>query len=135
MASTDHAGTAHDDSARDSAARPTKAHRRGTVRYVVGRVVKAFFTIYVVATATFFLVRLLPGNPVDVYINQQIAQYGMSYQDAASAASGLFSFDPNEPLLNQYLSYLAGVVQGDLGQSLLSPGSSVVDQIDRKSVV
>ncbi|HEY8454983.1 MAG TPA: ABC transporter permease [Actinopolymorphaceae bacterium] len=101
----------------------------GTTRYVVGRILKAFFTIYVVATATFFLLRLLPGNPVEVYINQQIAQYGMSYQDAANQAAGLFSFNPDEPLPVQYLNYLAGMARGDFGESLLSPGSSVLSQI------
>ncbi len=111
----------------EKSSRPTS--RRSTARYVAGRVVKAIFTIYVVATAIFFLVRLLPGNPVDVYINQQIAQYGMSYQDAANQAAGLFSFDPNEPLLVQYGEYLAGIVRGDFGESLLSPGSSVLGQI------
>lgn len=107
-----------------------KAPRRGSgLRYVVGRVAKALLTVYVVATGTFFLVRLLPGNPVDVFINQQISLYGMSYQEAASQAAGLFSFDPNEPMLTQYASYLAGLLQGDFGQSLLSPGSSVTEQI------
>jgi peptide/nickel transport system permease protein len=103
--------------------------RRSTTRYIIGRIVKALLTIYVVATAIFFLVRLLPGNPVDVYINQQIAQYGMSYQEAANQAAGLFAFDPNESKLMQYLHYLGGLLQGDLGTSLLSPGSSVAEQI------
>jgi peptide/nickel transport system permease protein len=111
----------------DAPSRP--ARRRSTARYVVGRVLKALFTVYVVATATFFLVRLLPGNPVDVYINQQIALYGLSYQEAANQAAGLFAFDPNENKFQQYLDYLAGLLRGDLGTSLLSPGSSVTDQI------
>ena len=111
----------------DAPSRP--ARRRSTARYVVGRVLKALFTVYVVATATFFLVRLLPGNPVDVYINQQIALYGLSYQEAANQAAGLFAFDPNESKLKQYLDYLAGLLRGDLGTSLLSPGTSVADQI------
>lgn len=105
------------------------ARRRSAARYVVGRVLKALFTVYVVATATFFLVRLLPGNPVDVYINQQIALYGLSYQEAANQAAGLFAFDPNENKFVQYLDYLGGLLRGDLGSSLLSPGSSVTDQI------
>ena len=71
---------------------PEPGRGSSTTRYVVGRVVKALLTIYVVATAVFFLVRLMPGNPVDVYINQQIAQYGMSYQEAANQAAGLFAF-------------------------------------------
>jgi peptide/nickel transport system permease protein len=99
------------------------------VRYVIWRILKALFTIYVVATATFFLVRLLPGNPVQAYINKLIAEQGISYTEAAGQAAALFSFDPNEPLLVQYWEYLAGLVRGDLGSSLYSPGSSVLEQI------
>lgn len=101
----------------------------GTVyrSYVVRRILKAFLTVYLVATGTFFLVRMLPGSPVEVYIHQQIAQYGLSYEQAASQAAGLFSFDPNRPLLLQYWEYLTGVARGDLGDSLLSPGTSVTD--------
>ena len=104
--------------------------RRITARiyhiYVVRRVLKSILTVYLVATGTFFLVRLLPGNPVEVYINTQMSQYGISYQDAASQAAGLFSFNPNRPLPEQYWEYLTGIAHGDLGQSLLSPGTPVL---------
>ncbi|MEJ3745718.1 ABC transporter permease [Actinomycetes bacterium KLBMP 9797] len=95
--------------------------------YVVRRVAKAVLTVYFVATGTFFLVRLLPGNPVDVYINNQMSQYGVSYDEAVSQAAGLFSFNPDRPLLQQYGEYLTGLVRGDLGESLLAPGTSVFD--------
>jgi peptide/nickel transport system permease protein len=116
-----------------SARAPVEA-RRGLLRrayrnYVLRRVLKAILTVYLVATGTFFLVRLLPGNPVDVYINQQIVQYGLSYDEAASQASGLFSFDPDKPMIEQYWEYLSGLVTGDLGHSLLSPATSVLDII------
>jgi peptide/nickel transport system permease protein len=94
--------------------------------YAVRRALKAVLTVYLVATGTFFLVRLLPGNPVQVFINTQMSQYGFSYQDAASQAAGLFSFDPNRPLLAQYGEYLTGLARGDLGNSILSPGTSVL---------
>lgn len=97
--------------------------------YVVRRLAKAVLTVYLVATGTFFLVRMLPGNPVDVYINQQIALYGMSYDEAASQAAGLFSFDPNRPKLVQYGEYMSGLVRGDMGDSLLSPGTGVGEVI------
>ncbi|HEY6739863.1 MAG TPA: ABC transporter permease, partial [Actinopolymorphaceae bacterium] len=77
-----------------------------TTRFVIGRVLRALFTIYVVATATFFLVRLLPGNPVQVFINEKIATEGLSYSEAAAQAASLFSFDPNKPLVLQYVEYL-----------------------------
>jgi peptide/nickel transport system permease protein len=103
--------------------------RRVWRNYVVQRVLKAVLTVYLVATGTFFLVRMLPGNPVDVYINTQISQFGVSYEEAASSASGLFSFDPNRPLIVQYGEYMWALVRGDMGESLLAPGTSVVDII------
>lgn len=93
--------------------------------YVLRRLVRALFVIWVVATAVFFMVRLLPGNPVQVYINQQIAQYGVSYQDAAASAASYFSFNPQTPLLVQYLDYLGGLVRGDMGMSISTRGISV----------
>lgn len=97
--------------------------------YVFRRILRAIFVIWVVATGVFFLVRLLPGNPVDVYINSQIAMYGMSYEAAAAQAAALFTFDPGTPLWQQYLEYLLGVVSGDFGMSILSPGTSVLEKI------
>jgi peptide/nickel transport system permease protein len=93
--------------------------------FIVRRIAKAIFTIYLVTTFIFFLVRLLPGSPVEVYINQLITQYGYSYDVAADQARSLFAVDPNKPLLIQYLDYLENLSHGDLGQSMLSPGVPV----------
>ncbi len=97
--------------------------------YVVRRMMKAVLTIVLISTMTFFLVRLLPGNPVDTYINTLIGQYGMSYADAATQAAGLFAFNPNEPLAQQYWDYVQALSRGDLGRPLLSPGTTVGDLI------
>ena len=97
--------------------------------YALQRVVKAIVTIFLITTMTFFLVRLLPGNPVETYINTQIGQYGMSYADAAQQAAGLFSFNPNEPLAQQYGEYLVALAHGDLGRPLLSQGTTVGELI------
>jgi peptide/nickel transport system permease protein len=97
--------------------------------YVLRRVLKALITIYLISTLTFFLVRLLPGNPVETYINTLIAQYGVSYAEAASQAAGLFTFNPNEPLAQQYWNYLVALAHGDLGRPLLSQGTTVGELI------
>lgn len=93
--------------------------------YVVRRVLKAIFTIWLVATMTFFLIRLMPGSPVDVYIHTLISQYGFTYDEAANQAAALFAFDPKQPLVAQYVDYLRSLARGDLGQSLVSPGTPV----------
>ncbi len=93
--------------------------------YAFRRIGKALLTIYLVATFNFFLVRLLPGNPVEVFINTQMQRSGMSYDQAANMAKGLYSFDPGQPLLAQYFQYLSGLLHGDLGYSVASPGTTV----------
>jgi peptide/nickel transport system permease protein len=97
--------------------------------WIVRRLVKFVVTVFVVTTLTFFLVRLLPGNPVDTFITTQMQQTGMSYADAAAMAQGLFSFNPREPMLQQYATYMSNMLHGNLGNSLLSPGTTVVQTI------
>lgn len=93
--------------------------------YLLKRLVRAFFVIWLVTTITFFMVRLMPANPVDVYINQLISQYGMSRDEAYNMAASLFSIDFDQPLLGQYLNYMGNLLKGDLGTSLLSRGATV----------
>src|SRR5699024_5804416 len=49
--------------------------------FIFRRFMRALLTIYLVTSFIFFLVRLLPGDPVQVYINRQMTQYGYSYDD------------------------------------------------------
>jgi peptide/nickel transport system permease protein len=93
--------------------------------YIFRRICKAIFTIFFVTTLIFFLIRLLPGNPVEVFIQQQIGQYGFSYEDAANQARSLYAIDTTKPLPLQYVDFLRHLAHGDLGHSVLSPGVPV----------
>ena len=93
--------------------------------FIFRRFLRALFTIFLVSTFIFFLVRLLPGNPIEVYINRQMTQYGYSYDDAANQARSLFAIDVDRPLLLQYFDYLKNLVRGDLGTSMVLPGTTV----------
>src|SRR5690242_10330163 len=83
--------------------------------FLLRRLFRAFLTIFFVTTLIFFLVRLLPGSPIEVYINQQMTQYGYSYDQAANQARALFAIDTNQPLIIQYFNYLGHLVRGDMG--------------------
>ncbi|WP_419995406.1 ABC transporter permease [Streptomyces boninensis] len=95
--------------------------------YVLRRILRSLFVIWVVTTAMFFMLRLLPGNPVDTFIAQQI-RGGSTYESAAATAANLFTFDPETPLIQQYFDYLWALLHGDLGNSL-DPGTTVMEQI------
>src|SRR5689334_9254775 len=71
--------------------------------YALRKLGKALFTIFFVTSLTFFIVRLMPGNPIDIYIQELQVSQGMSYDDARGQAASLFSIDLNRPVLLQYL--------------------------------
>jgi peptide/nickel transport system permease protein len=97
--------------------------------YLFRRIIQVIATIFLVATLTFFIIRLMPGNPVQIYILQNMTQYGMTYQEASDQAAALFSIDLNAPLVEQWLIYLKNLVQGDFGKSFVSPGTNVSSMI------
>lgn len=93
--------------------------------YMVRRLLKAALLIVASATFTFFLVRLMPSNPIEIYVATQINEYGMSPDEARTMAAAMFSIDLDEPLYLQFLSYLKNMAKGNLGISLVSRGTPV----------
>lgn len=105
--------------------------RRLYASYTIRTLLQALVTIWAVITFTFFLIRLMPGNPVDVYVDFLIAQQNMTYDEAYSRAASQFRFDPDASVITQYLEYMGQLARGDLGQSITSSGTRVIDQIAR----
>ena len=97
-----------------------------TLRYILGKFFKMLLTIAIVTTLIFFLIRLMPSNPVERYIEEQMIQYGISLAEATSRESFIFSIDLNKSLFAQYLDYMSKAVRLDFGNSLLSPGVPVM---------
>ena len=102
---------------------------RITDNYVLQKVLKALLTAWAVVTFTFFLIRLLPGNPVEQYVNQLVIQYAIPYHEAQDQAAALFAIDFDRPVIFQYFDFVGNLLRGDLGTSILSPGTSVMSII------
>jgi peptide/nickel transport system permease protein len=102
--------------------------RRAGSHFLLRRLLRAFFTIFFVASCTFFLVRLMPGNPVDVYVDAQVTQ-GVPRELAEAQAASLFSIDLDAPIWRQYLDYLGQMAHGDMGPSVIRQGTSVSEII------
>lgn len=107
------------------------ALRRLPATFMLRRLLKAFSTILMVVTITFFIIRLMPSNPVDIYIQEQMTLYAMTYDDARAQASAMFAIDLDEPIFSQYLAYLRNLARGDLGQSYKSFGTPVASMVAR----
>ena len=91
--------------------------------------VRAFITIFLVTTLNFVLIRLMPGNAVDNYISQIMAEQLIGYEEAKQQASGLFTLDLNKPIHEQYIQFMGDLARGNLGTSMLSRGTPVASII------
>src|SRR5437870_4740364 len=92
--------------------------------YVLRRLAKAVFTIWFVTTLIFFVVRAMPGNPVDLFV-QELTLSGVSPDEARNQAAALLSINLNQPIHEQYFEFMGNLLHGDLGKSYRSRGLAV----------
>ncbi len=88
--------------------------------FVVRRLLLAIPTLFVMLTAIFVLVRLVPGDAASVILGDQAS--------AASLAALREKLGLDQPVHVQYLAFIGKVLTGDLGQSL-SSGRSVIQEV------
>lgn len=93
---------------RPGATRPPGSGKR-TLLFAARRLGSALVVLLGVAVVVFFMLQLVPGDPIRVALGTRFSQD--SY-DALRAASGL-----DRPLWEQFAGYLTGAVRGDLGIS------------------
>jgi peptide/nickel transport system permease protein len=82
--------------------------------YIIRRLIWALIIIIMLTLAIFFAMRLLPGDPLMIYIAQsQISNIGPEALAQLRAEHGL-----DKPILVQYFNWVSRVLQGDLGRSV-----------------
>jgi peptide/nickel transport system permease protein len=81
------------------------------VRYIASRLVQAVISILFIATAVFIVVRLT-GDPINVYVPEYAPA---STQELVRHRLGL-----DKPVIEQYASFLGGLLTLDLGTSFTS---------------
>ncbi len=105
--------------------------RSVTRNYTFRVIVQGLLTLWAVTTFTFIMIRQMPGNPVQIKIDELMEKRQMTQYEARRQAAGLFNFDPDQPLHEQYLDYMGKLLRGDMGKAISSAGTPVADQIAR----
>lgn len=82
------------------------------------RLLLIVMTIVFSSTITFVVIRAMPGDPVETLAMEMQRNMGMNLQDAMSRAKAMLNFDPDVPIINQYVSYIAGIARGNFGISM-----------------
>lgn len=79
------------------------------IKYMLRRIGKGIFTIFVSITITFFIIRLMPADPVSLLVDPKM---GPEVQQAMMEQFGL-----NKPIMAQYGVFLRQILSGNLGIS------------------
>lgn len=82
--------------------------------YIVRRLIQALVVIFIVTLLVFFMVRLLPGDPILIYMSQQEVE---SF-DEEQLAHLRHEFGLDKPVIMQYFSWIGNLLKWDLGKSL-----------------
>lgn len=91
-------------------------------RYLLRRLWYMFITLFIIATVSFFLMKFLPGSPLQ-------AEDKLSEEQQAII---LEKYGLNDPIPVQYVRYLGNLVQGDLGVSFKFDNTPVTKILSAK---
>ena len=89
----------------------------GLLRYLLGRLARAFLTVIGLVTIVFLLVRLIPGDPVEAILGDQAGP-----EEKAELRRAL---NLDRPAGEQYWSFLGEIADGTMGTSFRQPDRSV----------
>ncbi len=83
--------------------------------YILRRLIQGVVVLLIVTLIVFFVMRLLPGDPLAVYIGQQATVQAMT-QEQIEMLRHQYGLDKN--LVAQYTSWLGGIFTGNFGESI-----------------
>jgi peptide/nickel transport system permease protein len=82
--------------------------------FLIKRVLQYLSAVLAVITMNFFLIRMMPGDPLAGLIGEENYYYLLSY-DPAALEDARLDYGLGEPLGLQYVGYLKDLVRGNLG--------------------
>jgi len=83
--------------------------------YIVRRLIQSLFVLILVTLIVFFVMRLMPGDPLLLYMSQSAELEAMP-PEMLNKLRHEFGLD--KPIMVQYAVWLSGILRGDLGTSI-----------------
>lgn len=93
------------------------------IRYTIRRFLEMILTLFIIATATFFLLEAVPGDP----LSQKVQKLPQNIKEAMYKKYGY-----DRPVQERYIKSMTGILQGDFGTSIVYPGETVATVIKAK---
>jgi len=83
--------------------------------YIIRRLLWALVILIMLTLLVFFSMRLLPGDPIIIYVGQSQGLIGM---DPAALDKLRAEYGLDKPLMVQYFNWVGGIFHGNLGKSI-----------------
>ncbi|MCR3921992.1 MAG: ABC transporter permease, partial [Firmicutes bacterium] len=83
--------------------------------FLIRRLGLAIVTLFLVSISVFFVIRLLPGDPLVIYMAQTAETDAMSDEQLEELRR---EFGLDKPIHVQYVNWISNVARGDLGRSI-----------------
>lgn len=96
-------------------------------KFILKRVLYSIITLYLIITATFFLIAGAPGDPI-------AAKVGQMPQQAQNVIRAKYGLD--KPVTERYVVYMKNLLTtGDFGESIIYTGKSANDVIKENALI
>ncbi|MGL4989913.1 MAG: ABC transporter permease [Sarcina sp.] len=92
-------------------------------KFIIKRILIAIPMLFIISIICFFIIKAAPGNPVQMYMHP-----GMNHKEIEIIRQNL---GLNRPIIVQYVDWLKQVLEGNLGNSLVS-GKSIASEIGQR---
>ena len=97
------------------------------LKFIGKRLAYAILTVFLIATATFFLVAGAPGDPI-------AAKVGQMPEQAQEIINAKYGFD--KPVVERYFLYMKNLITtGNFGESIIYTGKTANDVIKTNTLV
>jgi peptide/nickel transport system permease protein len=83
--------------------------------YIIRRLLQGIIVLWIMTLIVFFAMRLLPGDPLVIFMGQQASSGAMS---EAAMAGFRHEYGLDKPVLIQYTDWIGGIFTGNLGKSI-----------------
>ena len=83
--------------------------------YIIRRIAMGIFVVFLVTVMVFLFIRLLPGDPLTIYLNKTDMQ--QLTEEQLHDLRVKFGLEKTLPL--QYVDWIGGIFHGDFGQSVI----------------
>lgn len=85
---------------------------------MVKKIIRMILTLLISLVLVFFIVKAMPGDPVQTLVQQYMTTDKIPYEQAYERAKVALNYDPDVPMMEQFITYIGELLQGDMGQSM-----------------